>query len=103
MPNPISNSPAPLQRLEQSSIAKPSAAPKSGGEDFLSMVREQLEKVSQMQSEADDNVQKLLTGESANMTEVFTAARKAQVAFSLLLEIRNKLLDAYNDVQNMRV
>lgn len=73
------------------------------GDDFASMVKQQLAKVNQMQTEADDNVQKLLTGQTENMTEVFVAARKAQVAFSLLMEIRNKLIDAYQEVKNMRV
>ena len=67
------------------------------------MIKEQLQKVSQMQSEADEKVQALVTGESQNLTEVFTAARKAEVAFSLLMEIRNKLVDAYQEVKNMRV
>ena len=72
-------------------------------DDFAALVKEQLQRVSQMQSEADENVQRLLTGESQNLTEVFTAARKAEVAFSLLMEIRNKLVDAYQEVKNMRV
>ncbi len=77
--------------------------PVTGGEDFASLVRQQLEKVNAMQSEADHEVRKLLTGESQNLTEVFTAARKAEVAFSLLMEIRNKLVDAYQEIKNLRV
>jgi flagellar hook-basal body complex protein FliE len=37
------------------------------------------------------------------MAEVFSAVRKAQVAFGLLMEIRNKLTDAYEEIQQMRV
>jgi len=48
-------------------------------------------------------VQKLLTGETDNVAEVFSASKKAGVAFDLLMEIRNKLVDAYNEVQQMRV
>jgi flagellar hook-basal body complex protein FliE len=75
----------------------------TAGEDFAALVKEQLLKVSQMQSEADQSVQRLLTGETQNLTEVFTAARKAEVAFSLLMEIRNKLVSAYEEIKNMRV
>ncbi|MFO0839165.1 MAG: flagellar hook-basal body complex protein FliE [Phycisphaerae bacterium] len=81
--------------------ATPAAAP--GGDSFATLLRDQLQTVSKMQSEADENVRKLLTGESSNVTEVFTAARKAQVAFSLLMEIRNKMVEAYQDLQNLRV
>ena len=76
---------------------------KAGGDDFASIVRDQHKRVSDMQSEADENVRKLVTGESQNMTDVFVAARKAEVAFSLLMEIRNKLLDSYQELQNMRI
>ena len=44
-----------------------------------------------------------MTGETDNMAEVFTAVRKADVAFSMLMEMRNKLVDAYREVQQMRV
>jgi flagellar hook-basal body complex protein FliE len=71
--------------------------------DFRSFLLDSLEKVNQLQTEADAGVQKLLTGETDNVAEVFTASKKAGVAFDLLMEIRNKLLDAYNEVQQMRV
>lgn len=89
--------------------ATPAARPTGGtaganfGDDFASAVRSQLEKVSQMQAEADQQVQKLMTGQSENITEVFTAARKAEVAFSLLMQMRNKLVDAYQELQQLRV
>jgi flagellar hook-basal body complex protein FliE len=73
------------------------------GADFAALLRRQLEHVSRMQAEADQSVQHLLTGETQNITEVFTTARKADVAFSLLMEIRNKLVNAYDELKNMRV
>lgn len=95
-PRPV----APLAPSPPGRTAGPAATP---GGDFATLIKEQLQKVSQMQSEADVNVQKLLTGQTQNLTEVFTAARKAEVAFSLLMEIRNKLVDAYQELKNMRV
>ena len=83
--------------------AKQATEKTAGGDDFASLIKEQLQQVSDMQSEAQENVEKLLTGQTENVTEVFTAARKAEVAFSLLMEIRNKLVDAYEEFKNMRV
>ncbi len=101
MANPISiNGVGPVGPAGPIRPAKPATR---SGDDFATMIKEQLQKVSQMQSEADEKVQALVTGESQNLTEVFTAARKAEVAFSLLMEIRNKLVDAYQEVKNMRV
>lgn len=71
--------------------------------DFKSFLLDSLEKVNQLQNEADQGVQKLLTGETDNVAEVFSASKKAGVAFDLLMEIRNKLIDAYSEVQQMRV
>ncbi len=73
------------------------------GTDFASQLRQQLEQVSQMQAEADEGIQNMLTGQTDNITEVFTTARKAEVAFSLLMEIRNKLVDAYTEMRQLRV
>lgn len=104
MTDPISlDHPRPIAPAAAPGVVKPARPVTAGGEDFAALVREQLEKVSQMQSEADENVKKLLTGETQNLTEVFTAARKAEVAFSLLMEIRNKLVDSYEEIKNMRV
>lgn len=98
----------PLSTYGVSPIAKPASAPapgkaKAGGQDFASVIREQLDSVSKMQTEADANVQKLVTGQSQSVTDVFVATRKAEVAFSLMMEIRNKLVDAYQEIQNLRV
>jgi flagellar hook-basal body complex protein FliE len=101
MVDPItSQSLGPVGAVAPESAAK--AAP-SATTDFAAALREQLEKVSAMQTEADEGAQRLLTGESQNITEVFTAARKAEVAFTLLMEIRNKLVDAYTELRQVRV
>jgi flagellar hook-basal body complex protein FliE len=76
---------------------------RADGKDFQSYLLESLDKVNQLQTEADVGVQKLLTGETDNVAEVFSASRKAGVAFDLLMEIRNKLMDAYNEMKQMRV
>lgn len=97
----------PLQSLrpagEIGGAARPEAAGAKSDGDFAGMLREQLGKVSQMQAEADQGVQNILTGQSQNLTDVFSSARKAQVAFTLLMEIRNKLVDAYNEIKQLRV
>ena len=92
---------APLQPL-----SPPAPMAKSGevsGKDFKSYLMESLDKVSQLQNEADAGVQKLLTGQTDNVAEVFAATRKAGIAFDLLMEIRNKLSDAYTELKQMRV
>lgn len=75
----------------------------SGGKDFKSVLLESLNEVNRLQTEADQGVQRLLTGETNNIAEVFAAVNKAGVAFDLLMEVRNKLTDAYQEIQQIRV
>lgn len=105
MTNPIQFSPLAQPGAQSLGSKRPSSedAVTNPGEDFASAFRAQLDKVNRMQSEADEQVKLLVSGETSSVTDVFTAARKAQVAFSMLMEIRNKLVDAYNELQNMRV
>lgn len=101
MTNPIS--PIGVRPVAPAAAPPRSVEDRTVGGDFAALMKQQLEQVSRMQNEADENVQRLMTGETQNLTEVFTATRKAQVAFSLLMEIRNKLVDAYQELQNLRV
>ena len=83
--------------------AGPQAAGAVEGKDFRSILLDSLEEVNRLQNEADEGVQRLLAGETDNVAEVFAAANKAGIAFDLLMEIRNKLTDAYREIQQMRV
>ena len=80
--------------------AQPAAAP---GKAFADFIYERLDEVNRLKSEADAGVQRLLTGETDNVSEVFAASNKAGIAFDLLMEVRNKLLEAYREIQQMRV
>jgi flagellar hook-basal body complex protein FliE len=81
-----------------------SAGPNSAqGKEFKQLLMDSLQQVNQLQQEADAKVENLVTGKSDNVVEVFSAVRKADVAFSLLMEIRNKMMDAYQEIQQMRV
>lgn len=73
------------------------------GKDFKSILVDSLNEVNRLQTEADEGVQRLITGETNNVAEVLTAVNKAGVAFDLLMEIRNKLTDAYQEIKQMRI
>ena len=103
MVNPISPSlPSPIGPQSPTPGAT-SGIEGAGGASFATQLRQQLEQVSHMQAEAEAGIQKLLTGQTDNITQVLTTARKAEVAFGLLMEIRNKLVDAYGELKQLRV
>lgn len=101
MPDPIV--PSAISPVKPLAAPQTSATRTAGGEDFAATLRAQLEQVSRMQAEAEAGMQGLMTGQTTDVTAVLAATRKAEVAFSLLMEIRNKLVDAYAEVRQLRV
>lgn len=61
-----------------------------------------LKDVNQMQNTADESIQKMVAGEIKDVHQVMLAAGEAKVAFNLMLEIRNKTMEAYNELIKMR-
>ena len=103
MVNPIQFSNL-IPPVKPSSTASPVDRPQEvKGKDFKSILLNSLDEVNRLQHEADRGVQRLLTGETDNVAEVFNAINKADVAFDLLMQIRNKLTEAYQEMQQMRV
>ena len=74
-----------------------------GGQDFKNLLTESIQEVNQLQAEADQARINLATGKNENVAEVFTAVKKAELAFQTLMQIRTKLMDAYDEIKQMRV
>jgi flagellar hook-basal body complex protein FliE len=103
MTNPISHpvGPDPLAPLRQADQTQRSVS--SPGKDFKSILLDSLNEVNRLQTEADQKVQALYRGDTENVADVFAAVNKADIAFDLLMEIRNKLVEAYQEIQAMRI
>lgn len=98
--NPVQNISTPALLPGQSLGAQEAAQPGASFKDFL---LESIQEVNSMQQEADQAVEALSTGEDVNPAEVLTAVQKADIAFRLMMQIRNKIVQAYQEVQNIRV
>ncbi|MBX3422057.1 MAG: flagellar hook-basal body complex protein FliE [Pirellulaceae bacterium] len=75
--------------------------PTSGS--FMSLLSSGVQAVNQAQQHSDQQVHALLTGGDVQQAEVLTAVQKADMAFRLLIQIRNKLLTAYEELNAIRV
>ena len=80
-----------------------SKVPKSGIDSFAKLLSDQVGNVNSMQNNADGMVHSLLTGADVNEAEVLTAVQKADLAFRMLLQVRNKLIEAYREVQQIQI
>ncbi len=65
---------------------------------FKDMMKEYLNEANEQQLEADENIQKIIAGEDVDPHDVMIAAEKANLSFDLIMEIRNKMLEAYKEV-----
>ena len=75
------------------------AAPNS----FKDLLLQSIQQVNAVQQQADRAVEALMTGQAVSPAEVLTAVQKADLAFRMMLQIRNKLIQAYNEVKNIQV
>ena len=66
-------------------------------------VGELVNKVNDLQVKADSAIQQLATGEAKNLQEVMLAVEKSGVSFQFLTQVRNKALEAYQEVMRMQV
>ena len=103
MVNPITG-PGGLGPLDRITDAQPAGGThSSSGKDFKQILLDSLDEVNRLQKEADHGVQSVLRGDTENVAEVFMAVNKAEIAFDLLMEIRNKLLEAYREISQIRI
>jgi flagellar hook-basal body complex protein FliE len=78
-------------------------APAAGAASFKDYLLNSLDQVNSMQQEANSAIETMAVGGDVNPAEVLTAVQKADLAFRLTMQIRNKLVAAYQEVQNIRI
>ncbi len=84
------------------SSANATGAKASGG-NFLELVSQGVGKVNEMQQTSTRDVERMLSGEDVESVEVYSGLQKADMAFRLLVQVRNKLMQAYEEINNIRV
>ena len=78
-------------------------ADNSKGSAFKDMLVNSIQEVNQMQQDADQAVEAMATGGDVKPAEVLTAVQKADLAFRMMMQMRNKLVEAYQEIQNIRI
>jgi flagellar hook-basal body complex protein FliE len=73
------------------------------GNGFLGSLKDAIAQVNEVQLDAGQAVDKFVSGESENVHQMMMALQKADVSFQLMMQIRNKLVSAYEDIQRMQM
>ncbi len=87
--------PLTIDELKQSS--------QSTGTDFSNYLNSAINQVNDLQLQSEQIANDFAAGKTDNIIEVFNASAKAGLALDLTMEIRNKVLDAYQEIMRMQV
>ena len=90
--------------LQLPEIAKP-RVPGSAqeGESFGDILKNAISMVNELQKQSDGEIQKLMTGESVDLHTTMIAVQKADLSFQMMMQVRNKIVQAYQEIMRMQV
>jgi flagellar hook-basal body complex protein FliE len=87
-----------IPQVESVNPAKP-----GGGDDFGNLLADQIGKLADMQAEGAQQAQALATGQAQDVSEVVMAVERASLSLSLAATVRNKAVEAYQEIFRMQV
>lgn len=70
---------------------------------FRDMMNTEIDKVNQAQLKADDMTNKFMTGEVDDLHSVMIATEEARISLELAVQIRNKCIEAFKEINNMQL
>ncbi len=78
-------------------------AAQPSGDSFASMLGKMVSEVNEQQASASQSVAALQGGQNIPLHQAVVAMEEANVSFQLMVEVRNRLLDAYQEIMRMQV
>ena len=93
---------AELQGLSGGQGLSSAGSTQTGG-DFQNMLGDLVSEVSQKQNVSNEAVNGLLSGKNVSLHQAMISMEEANVSFQLMVEVRNRLLDAYQELMKMQV
>ena len=97
----ISGLGAELQLPKIEGVAAPK--PTGNGDDFGNMLADQIGKLADMQAEGAQQAQALATGKAEDVSQVVMAVERASLSLSMAATVRNKAVEAFNEIMRMQV
>lgn len=79
------------------------ATPYEAQQSFANSLKEAIAKVNDQQITSDKFTQKLIKGEDVELHEVMIASQKASITLNATIEVRNKVIEAYQEIMRMSV
>lgn len=76
---------------------------KDKGSDFSSMLIDAIKEVNRLQVESNKAIEELATGAKENIHETMIAIEKASISFQMMMQIRNKIIEAYDQLMKTNI
>jgi flagellar hook-basal body complex protein FliE len=73
------------------------------GSAFGDILKDAISTVNDLQKQSDQEIQKLMTGESQDLHNTVIAMQKADLSFQMMMQVRNKIVQAYQEIMRMQV
>jgi flagellar hook-basal body complex protein FliE len=80
----------------------PTGIDDDAGGGFGSVLNQAIDKVSELSDTSDKQVSDLVQGNRSDIHNVMIAVEKADVAFQLMMQVRNKIVNAYQEVSKLQ-
>jgi flagellar hook-basal body complex protein FliE len=96
---------APISSITPIGMPQVPAAATAAGQpgEFQSALSSAINSIESLQNKAATSVQQFLTGENEELHTTVLATQKAELAFELGLQVRNKVVDAYQEIMKMQM
>lgn len=85
---------------DPSAIADGKGAQEGG---FLHQLKDAIAQANDVQLQASHMVDELVTGKTQNIHQAMVALQQADISFQLMMQVRNKLVGAYEEIQRMQI
>jgi flagellar hook-basal body complex protein FliE len=97
------NSVSPMVRPFESKASTPTSTPYEAHKSFTSVLKQSIENLNHSQLQSDVMTEKLARGENVDLHQVMIASQKASITMQATLEVRNKVIEAYQEMMRMQV
>ena len=77
--------------------------PGAAGNTFADILKDSVEKVNLYQGQADVAIKEMIAGRNKNIHETMLTIERADTSLKLMMQVRNKILDAYREIMRMQV
>jgi flagellar hook-basal body complex protein FliE len=83
--------------------SKPEDSKLTGSNSFGSVLKDAIMDINKLQTDADKAISKVQLEDAGSIHEAMIALEKAGISFQVMMQVRNKILDAYQEVMRMQV